>query len=121
MFKWKSVTNQSLSSNVLISGLASLVIVGVMALLAAFTFWFPQSEKTQNYYLSKDLMICVFIYVAIPLIVIKKNHKMRKYLMHHLKNSQIYKVLDEFLEKYRDKAKLKSNKVANISIINKRP
>ena len=97
--------------------MATMVLVISISCLVAFTFWFPHREKTQNYYLAKDMMICVFIYVTIPLIIVKNNLKMRKYLKHHFKNSRFYRGVNEYWDTIRMKAKLKNNKIVSMFVI----
>ena len=78
------------------TGLASLLVVAVISGLAAVTFWFPQKEKSQNYYLTKDLINCSVLFVAIPLVVVKNNDAGAKHrqlcneeirLLTHLENT----------------------------------
>ena len=66
------------------------MVIFVISGLAFITFLFPQKEKTQNYYLAKDLFSCSILYVAIPLTIVKKNMKMQNYFLHYLKNNPYY-------------------------------
>ena len=90
-----------------------MLVVTVISGLAAVTFWFPQREKTQNYYLTKDLIICSVLFVAIPLVVVKKNDKMQKYILNVLRNHRIGHFLTEFSLKLRRR----TNKVTAVNVI----
>lgn len=102
------------------TGLASLLVVAVISGLAAVTFWFPQKEKSQNYYLTKDLINCSVLFVAIPLVVVKNNEKMQKYILNVLRNHRLSHVVTEFVLKWKSKLelKLRNNKVASVNIVN---
>jgi len=98
-------------------GMASLVLTVATGCLAFLTFWFPQKEKNQSYYLMKDLMISSCIYVIPPLIIVWNNPKMKKYYRHHFKNSRIVTCIEYSLCKFTKFKIRKSNQVVAVNVI----
>ena len=90
------------------------MVIFVISGLAFITFLLPPQEKTQNYYLAKDLFSCSILFVAIPLTIVKKNMKMQNY---YLKNNPYYARLIQVFGRFVIKRKLASNQVTSISFI----
>jgi hypothetical protein len=65
----------------------------------------------------KDLLSCLILFIVIPVIIVKKNDKMQKYILHHLKNNCVADNLRRRVAvKISFRRKL-SNKVASVNVI----
>ena len=93
------------------------MVIFVISGLAFITFLLPPQEKTQNYYLAKDMFSCSILFVAIPLTIVKKNMKMQNYFVHYLKNNQYYSRLIQVFGRFVIKRKPANNQVIPISFI----
>jgi hypothetical protein len=93
------------------------MVIFVISGLAFITYGFPQQEKTQDYYLAKDLFSCSILFVVIPLIIVKKNQKMQNYFVVILKSNPYYSKLSQVLSRLVFKRKLTNNQVTSVSFI----
>jgi len=62
-------------------------------------------------------MICSFLFVAIPLVIIRKNDKMKKYSFNLIRNSQLFFPLKEAVKLFNGEKNKRSNQVAAVNII----
>ena len=98
-------------------GLVSVMVIFVISGLAFITFGFPQHEKTQNYYLAKDLFSCSILFVVIPLIIVKKNQKMQSYFFVYLKSNPYLSKFCQVIGRILAKRKLTNDQVTSVSFI----
>ena len=87
----------------LVSGLVSVLVISVAAGHVGLSHFIPTTEKTQNYYLAKDLVTCLLLHVAVPTYVIAKNAKMKHFILQKIALTKLSRVSKALWTEFKPK------------------
>ena len=70
------------------TGWASLLVISMIWIHLTFNFFVPTNSQT--YFLTKDFVTILIIFVIVPLLLIIRNKNMSKYVIQHISANQYY-------------------------------
>ena len=98
------------------SGVASTLTFMVLAFNVCISIWYPPKYKNHNYYLVKDFISNLLIFLGMPVAVVWRNDKMHRYILNHTRNSRMALFFKDIYYRCLFAMKSGGNKVTNIEL-----
>ena len=84
--------------NILSTGWASLIITSIIWIHLFFDFVIS-IKKGQTYFLTKDFVTVLVLFVIVPVVLIIRSEKMSKYVLQHITSNQYFLILASIYER----------------------